>query len=410
MSSTTTLGGGMLPLIETSSAATSFRLSGPSGVLEWHERVVAEVATHLSPAHAAVFARPVGTPAGWLWVAPGAQFCALEVLPVADRRALVAALGVIISDIRRLGESNPALAVAAAGPALLEVPSWDHVFAVDGRPVLAGWGHIGMGDARGTAAGLVARLDDGVRWTPPSVLPWPLYRWALLGVALLALLAGGLVPLLGWANIPAAASCQAVPDQLKLMREQNEAAERGQELKRLLSSLDNEIGDRQLQCPIRRAPSRPVPAPRPAPTPLPTPAPTPAPPQHAELPQDRWDKHDLSLLEGCWTNTTPMNTVDEATRHTHHVKSWKLCFDRSGHGQQTILWEDGSQCKGPLAAKFTDDNQLTLTDTERCALPHSFLYRGQSQCRRESDVEAQCDRVDLEGFARGSHQQGNFHR
>ena len=131
----------------------------------WHAALVAELA-RLSPAHAAILAQPVPTPGGTAWETPGQGRIAYADLSAENRRALDQALGAILSDIRRLAESGTAPSVREAWPALREVPDMGHVFAVDGRPVLAAWGHASTG-----APGRLARLDDGIAWAARGCLP-----------------------------------------------------------------------------------------------------------------------------------------------------------------------------------------------------------------------------------------------
>ena len=104
----------------------------------WHTALTSEIAQHLSPAHAAVLAKPEQTESGWAWTTNGAARTRYADLPGQSRRALDAALGAILSDIRRLAESGVAPVVRQAWPVLREIPDMGHVFAVDGRPVLAG--------------------------------------------------------------------------------------------------------------------------------------------------------------------------------------------------------------------------------------------------------------------------------
>ena len=384
----------MLDLIAARDGAIRPKLPEARSLVAWHAALTAEIAAHLTPAHAALLALPARTPTGWAWRAAGEDQRGFTDLAAADRRALTTAIGVILSDIRRLGESGRAPAVAACWPALAEVPDWKYVFAVDGRPVLAGWGH---GSTDGSA-GLLARFDDGVRWRPPPSVPWPVYAAALGVVALLALAAGLLLPVLGGALLAPPQACMAAPGQRDLLAEQNRAATRGDELKQLLAVLAEEIGRRQLQCPIRSAPPPPLPAPRPQPQP------------HADLPQDRWDQHDLAMLEGCWRSTTPMSTQEEATGRVRQVTRWRLCFDRAGHGRQSISWSDSRSRQGSMRAAFADNSKLKLTDTERCNGTGVVLRMGRFECERISDNEANCTRTDVEGPAAGGQQYGRFMR
>lgn len=360
-----------LDLIETSDAALRPLLPQPGDPASWHAAMTAEIVQHLTPAHAALLAAPVRGAAGWAWRAAGEEKRGFTDFAAADRRALTNSIGVILSDIRRLGESGRAPAVAACWPALREVPDWRYVFAVDGRPVLAAWGH-GSADGSG---GLLARLDDDVAWRAPPRLAWPVYAATLGAVALLALAVGLLLPVLGGALLPGPPACVAAPGQLDLLGAQNAATARGNELKQLLAVLDDDIGRRQLQCPIRTVP----------------------PPPHVDLPQDRWNQRDLSMLQGCWHNTTDLHLEDVVTAEPWPIREWRMCYDRAGAGRQTIFWRDGRSCTGRTRAAFDNDGHVTLTDVERCTGSGRDVRTGVFVCERISDSEAKCTRTPTEG-------------
>lgn len=389
----------MLTLAETDrTAPRAIPVAGDLVVL--HERLTSEISQGLGPAHAALFAQPVIRPDRVVWQAPGAASRATPALTEAERAALLAAAGSILSDVRRLGESGQAPTVAACWPHLMTVPGPGAVFAVDGRPVLAPWGYAG-GSGAGT---LLAGYDDRVPFRAAVRTDWRPYAAALAGVALLAVLAGfGLPALARWA-IPAPAMCQADAGQLDLMRQQADAESRGAALTRLLASLNEDVGRAQLLCPIRLAPR-----PQSIPVPAPTPAPAPAPPPRADLPEQKWNNHDLSMLEGCWRNTTQLMLREIGTGQTLGAREWKLCFDQSGNGRQTIVYSDGRTCEGPLGASFRGE-QLVLTDREQCRGRGANLMRGKMECTRTSGSEANCARTDLEGPAAGHSQTGKFKR
>lgn len=372
----------MIRLLETQGGSV---MPSSRDAVRWHRALTDEIARHLSPEHARLLARPEPVAGGLAWFTDGVARTRYADLPADGRRALDAALGAILSDIRRLAESGASPAVREAWPALREVPDMGHVFAVDGGPVLAGWGHAGDG----AAAGRLARFDDGVRWRAAPRPPWALYGGVLGAAALLALAAGLLLPSLAARFVAAPQACAAVPGQLQAMRDQAAQESRGAELQTLLASLTDEAGRRQLQCPIPVAPAAPAPAP--------LPAPRAAPPQpHADLPESRWDRRDLGMLAGCWRLDTGLSVSDRNHEHSSRVRLWQMCFDEHGAGQQTETVEDGRQCAGPLAASFAPDGRLLVTEPEPCQgtlhmVPSTRL------CRRTSDREAQC-----EGVNRGS--------
>lgn len=349
----------------------------------WHAALTSEIGTQLGPHHAAILAQPVATADGWAWQASGAAMRRLDDLPADSRRALVAAGSSIFSDIRRLAESGSAPTVAAAWPALREVPGPSSIFAIDGRPVLSAWGHATSDGAHG----IFAAQDDGIAWVAPPRQPWNVYAVALACVALLALAAGLLLPAAAPWMPPAPTVCRATPGQLEAIRLQSQVIDRGEDLKRLLATVNDDIGRKQLQCPL------PVAAPLPAPLPAPRPA---VRPPHAELPQDLWNRHDLSMLNGCWHNVTRMVTTDGARRQLD-VQEWQICFNASGAGEQTLRWSDGGTCRGATAAAFSAEDRLLLTDAEKCHGTNRYLYRGRMTCTRLNDTEATCIRNDTEG-------------
>lgn len=385
----------MIRLPDTGPALRSV-LPADRDIVSWHAALAAEIAARLSPAHAALLARPDARAGTLSWTADGGAAVRYGDLPEAARRQLDAALGAVLSDIRRLADSGTAPVLRAAWPALREIPDMGHVFAVDGRPVLAGWGHLHAADPVGASARL-ARLDDGVPFRARPRAPWGLYAATALVLLLLGAGAGLLLPGLAARLLPAPAACTTVPGQLEAMRRQATEDSRGAELRTLLATLTEEIGRKQLQCPVPTAP-----APRP-------PAQPPAQPPRADLPQDRWERRDLSLLEGCWTLTSSMTVTNESRNESSPVTTWRMCFDGQGSGRQTIALENGKQCAGPLAAAFAENDALRVTEPENCR--GSFnLNQSVRLCRRVSDSEAICEGRAVAGARAGVLFTGRFRR
>lgn len=378
-------GVGVLLLAETEPQA-ALSLPPQTNFAALHAAIREEIERGLRPEHAAIFARPVFQGGKIGWQAPGETARNLLELRTEDRRALLAATGSILSDIRRLGESGRAPTLARHWPQLRSVPGPDSVFAVDGRPVLAPWGHAQMPGATDVLAG----CDDRVPFEAPVRTDWRPYGAALAAVVLLALLAGFALPAIARWAIPAPAQCRAEPGQLDLMRREAAAQARGEELKRLLANLSDEIGRKQLLCPIQTAQA-------------------PQPPPHADLPQQQWDAHDLSMLDGCWHNTTQLSLRDIGTGQVHSVREWKLCFDHVGNGRQTIQKDNGQNCEGLLGASF-QGQQLVLNDKDRCQGEKFNLVRGKMECTRVNENEATCTRTDVEGPGAGLHATGKFIR
>lgn len=374
----------MMRLLELRDGMARPVLPADRDLASWHQALTSEIATHLTPAHAAILATPVQSGAGLAWVTPGNAFRRFGDLDAADRDKLRASATVILSDIRRLAERGTAPTVRAAWPALRTVPDLNHLFAVDGRPVLAGWGFAPLVGGPGP----LAAMDDGVAWRAPPTVAWPVYAGALAALAGLALLVGLLLPLTPGLFAVGANACHVAPAQLALLREQAREAARGNDLKLALAQLNVSRGEQALNCPIPRV----------------------QPPPPPDLPEDRWNSHDLGMLQGCWVNTTVLHLKREPTGQVLTVKNWVFCFDGHGHGRQAITLTDGDHCQNNLDASFNHDNTLRMVDVGRCPFRGGPLRHGQMTCHRDSDTDASCDRRDLDGPARGIDQPGGFHR
>ncbi len=224
-----------------------------------HTALTGEIRQHLSPRHAEILGTPMIEGERISWRAPGQRVKAYSSLNGQDRDALKVAVASIMSDIRRLAESGVAPTVAQLWPALREVPSIDSIYAVDGRPVLAGWGHTPAGATR--PAGLLTSLDDGISWQPPGKGPAGTWIAAILTMAVLGAAVGLLLPLLapqttasvaeslGVTLTPPPAQCQVRPEDTDLLNRVNAADARQKILQSQLAQLTEEIARRRLLCP-----------------------------------------------------------------------------------------------------------------------------------------------------------------
>lgn len=408
---------GMIRLAEFRMDRLHWLVPGHADPVAAHAALAREIARIVSPVHASLLALPQRTADGIAWLAPGQRSMALGELPAADRKALLDALTAMLSDIRRGAESGLSPVLAAAWPALREVPSLECIHVVDGRPVLAAWGH---GTAQpGHAGGLLARFDDGVARPVAAVAArrWPVP--ATLGaLAVLALAAGLLLPMLGAWFVQPELSCRVDESALAMVRDAEGLDARQRTLEGELARLEEALGRRRLACPLPQPPEPPrrTPAPRPPDPPPPPepprPDPPPEPPRPPErppqLPRERWERGDLSMLEGCWRNTTDMTTVEVETGRRNPVRSWEMCFDRRGGGRQQIVWRDGARCEGPLRARFEGDRML-IQEPQTCQGTRG-LFLGESECRRTNDNQADCVRTQIDGPGRGAAARGTFRR
>ena len=207
-------------------------------------------------------------------------------LDPAAREELRAEIGLLVSELRRAAERAAARDPARSGtwPALvaasIEIPSFEQVYAHEGRPVLAGWG-MAPANAPG-GLGLVRVLDDGRPAERAAPAPWKALGLAA-GLLTLMAAAGALAaPWIARRIAPEPPACTVEKGELDamlaLMREQ----ERERALRTRLASLEQELGLRRASCPLPEPPPAPRPEPAPPPEPAPEPPPPPPPPPPPE--------------------------------------------------------------------------------------------------------------------------------
>jgi hypothetical protein len=257
----------------------------PAGVdhPEAHRHLTALLADSASAETAGLFAvpRPAGNRIEFR--VPAGRIARFDELDGTGRAALRAELGRLASLLRRSAEARamrdpgrfghlPALVRAA-----IEIPSFEHVYAREGRPVLAAWGLSPAGAAGGL--GLVRVLDDGVPAERPARISARTLAIAVVG---LIVVGGGAVlaaPSLGRLFEPAAPVCTVVPAEREALVGLDDERRRERELRAQLAALEQQLGARRANCPI---PVIRVPVPQVAPppqiTPQVTPQVTPTPP------------------------------------------------------------------------------------------------------------------------------------
>ena len=269
-----------------------------------HQALAALLSEALGPEVAGLFAPVSVTEDGLSFFAPEGRVARFAELDATGRDRLRAEIGRIISRLRRAAvlaaaedpERSghlPALVVAA-----IEIPSFEQVFAHEGRPVLAGWG-MAPGNAPG-GLGLLSELDDGKPAEAPARLPLAAFGAALLALFLLGALAAFASPWIARWLAPEPGMCRVEQGDLDAMQSLLRERELERELRHRLAALEEELGRRRAECPLPAAPPapepprqpepRPEPAPEPPrpPTPPPPPPPRPTPPPRpAERPLER---------------------------------------------------------------------------------------------------------------------------
>lgn len=119
-------------------------------------------------------------------------------------------------------------------------------------------------------------------------------------------------------------------------------------------------------------------------------APSPA-AEPPSLDAERWEEQDISILEGCWQLDSNYTTVNVESGERRSVTDWQLCLDSNGTGEQTMVYEDGTACRGPAQGSFDPGGQLILTDTARIQCDDgAFIYERVTTCERAADGTASC--------------------
>ncbi|MDD2877301.1 MAG: hypothetical protein PHT60_11555 [Acidiphilium sp.] len=371
------------PLILCRTAASALVTTLPTGhdPAGWHAALTAEINTHLGPHYAACLAEPRPGPGGVEWATSGEGAIAAVSLPAADRAALMTALAAILSEIGRLAATGQAPALAAAWPAMRRIPDTEFIYAVDGRPVLAGWGHMRVGGLNEPDPLASLPIADGASAiVAPLVLrrrlPWP---WIAVAAAL-ALVVGLLIPAL--AVLPH--QCQLPPATVAAIARTNHAAATNSALMAHLAEAAEAAGPQLATAP--------------------------------PLPKQAWDQGKLSMLGGCWHLISPMKVTHIGQHHldTYTELSHTVCFDRSGVGEQTVTLSNGTSCSGPLRANFGPDHKLIVTEPARCTGPGNIIYTSRWVCTRTSVNQAGCvltdNDPDTPPSLRGASEPGIFKR
>lgn len=232
-----------------------------------------------APESSCLFADALPDGDGIAFSTPPGEVARFEELDAEGRALLRSEIGRLVSLTRRAAETAAARDPGGSGhlPALvaaaIEIPSFEQVFAYEGRPVLAGWGMTPTAAPMGL--GLVRVLDDGRPADPPTRKPLALLAITALALVLLAAGAWALSPwIVRWADVEPPI-CKADPDQLALMRDMLREQDREHDLRRRLATMQEELGRRRAMCPLPEPPRPPEPPPPPQPPAPPPPEPPP---------------------------------------------------------------------------------------------------------------------------------------
>jgi len=347
---------------------------------------------------------------GISFFAPEGRVARFAELDATGQDRLRAEIGRIISALRRAAAlaaaENPAVAghLPALVAAAIEIPSFEEVFAHEGRPVLAGWG-MAPANAPG-GLGLLRGLDDGKPAKAPGRAPLAALGAALVALLLLGALSAFAAPWIARWLTPEPGMCRVEQGDLDAMDTALREKGRERELRHRLASLEEELGRRRAACALPESPPQPEP---PLPAPPVTEPPRPPPPAPS-LPADRWDRGDLGLLEGCW-----VLGAESQSRYNHHgvpeicrVSAGKICFERNGRGTRESVMNCPSvsriTCNAPVTATFAG-SRLSITQPQVNCTPGSVVWHPDTlACTRIGNDLARC--VDRVGFSHDFRREG----
>jgi hypothetical protein len=267
------------------------RICLPNGVdhATAHAQLTALLGQAAGAEAAGLFGEPRRSASDIEFLAPDGRVARFDELDREGRTALRAEIGRLVSLLRKAAEKAAQRDPARCGswPALvagaIEIPTFELVYAHEGRPVLAGWGLAPAAAPAGL--GLIRVLDDrqALEWS----FVFPLWAAVLSLLALMALgaMAAVAAPLLvALFNAPEAV-CRVAPGDRQAFLELDSERKREQELRRRLAALERSAGEKRAACPIPIVPApAPPPVERAAPEiPKPSPPPQSPPPQKVQI-------------------------------------------------------------------------------------------------------------------------------
>jgi hypothetical protein len=115
--------------------------------------------------------------------------------------------------------------------------------------------------------------------------------------------------------------------------------------------------------------------------------------EDADLPIDEegFEEQDIAALEGCWNLASGYRITNPATGETAGTESWQMCFDADGRGTQSLVFENGVRCEGPVQAQFEPDGSLRIIDLGNVPCENGLsIVQRVIECGRQPDGSVDC--------------------
>nr|WP_294509948.1 hypothetical protein [uncultured Rhodopila sp.] len=359
-------------------------------VFQSYADITAAVRHHLGAAAASLFARPevqgdeiawttdlTGPSRRWADLSP-AERATMEPL----RREAGESLAGLIATLRRSGTNTRSGSLSHLLETAMVIPGVEHLRLVGQQLVLTFWGFRQPGDV-----GLYPLGAEPLPLPPP---PQPVARrriWPWL-LGLLALLLLGTA---GWWWFTLPPPVVPVPKPEPVVEEPKPPPPPA-------PTPPPPPPEPKPPEPPPPEPPPPPPAPKPSEPPPPAPPPPPPPAPHADLPKQRWDQHDLSVLQGCWSLGREVKVQSynafNVPGEVGVARAGRLCLDQAGHGQESTVTDFPSgrvRCEAPVTATFGASGQLEINrPAVGCNRAQTTWLHAHLSCVRRDDSLAAC--------------------
>ncbi|EUK18884.1 hypothetical protein [Commensalibacter papalotli (ex Servin-Garciduenas et al. 2014)] len=338
---------------------------------EQDQEFIREVSWKVSLQHAALFAKPNFIKDTIYWHSEGQNTVSLQSLSKAQQQEIIEIIQLILIDIASIARLHPNDKWSRSFSLCSCFPSLDYVYVVDGRPVITGWGYAGENGFYDPLQGETVTIKKQTQR-----FLWLKFPWV---TALVALFMGVLISLLWHVTQHSDKTCNVQYTSALEVEGALRAQDKNQELNKKRDILLQSLKNLDTQCKVPPVHTQ---------QPQNTPELKPKSQQTIDLPKESWNKKEVSMLDGCWNLTTPLTLVSRQSKKIVPVKTWQVCFNEAGKGNQAITMMNGVSCKGPLAARF-EGTKIILEQPKNCDGEFT-LVKGNHTCTRINDQEASC--------------------